>query len=45
MRAKRAPEALTMSEAHSLSETWSRRLDGRSFSDSAQLIREERDTR
>jgi plasmid stability protein len=36
---------LTMSEARRLSERWRRRLRGRSFSDSARLIREDRDSR
>ena len=36
---------LTMNEARRVSEQWSRRLDGRSFSDSVHLIREDRDSR
>jgi plasmid stability protein len=42
---ERAAETLTIREARRLSERWGRRLDGRSFSDSAQLIREDRDSR
>jgi antitoxin FitA len=42
---KRAATALTMDEARRLSEIWQRRLAGRSFSDSAQLMREDRDSR
>jgi antitoxin FitA len=42
---QRAAGILTMSEAHWLSERWSRRLCGRSFSDSTRLIREDRDSR
>jgi hypothetical protein len=34
-----------MEEARRLSETWHRRLAGRSFSDSTALIREDRDSR
>jgi hypothetical protein len=34
-----------MREARRVSERWRRRLDGRSFSDSAHLIREDRDSR
>jgi plasmid stability protein len=40
-----AAETLTMREARRVSEGWRRRLDGRSFSDSAQMIREDRDSR
>jgi hypothetical protein len=40
-----AAETLTMREAQRLSERWSHRLGGRSTSDSAQLIREDRDSR
>jgi len=40
-----AAETLTMGEARGLSERWRRRLGGRRFSDSAQLIREDRDSR
>ena len=40
-----AAETLTMREARRLSERWRRRFDGRSLSDSAQLIREDRDSR
>ena len=36
---------LTMPEARRLAERWRRRLRGRSFSDSARLIREDRDSR
>jgi len=42
---ERAAVTLTMCEARRVSERWRRRLDGRSFSDSAQLIREDRDSR
>jgi plasmid stability protein len=42
---ERAVEILTMSEAHQLSEQWSRRLGRRAFSDSVRLIREDRDSR
>jgi hypothetical protein len=42
---ERAADTLTMCEARRVSERWRRRLDGRSFSDSAQLIREDRDSR
>jgi plasmid stability protein len=42
---ERAAETLTMPEARRLSDQWKRRLDGRSFSDSARLIREDRDSR
>lgn len=42
---ERAVETLTMPEARRLSDQWKRRLDGRSFSDSARLIREDRDSR
>lgn len=42
---ERAATTLTMEEARRLSETWHRRLARRSFSDSAGLIREDRDTR
>jgi len=41
----RAAGTLTMSEARRLSERWRSRLGGRSISDSAQLIREDRDSR
>lgn len=41
----RAATTLTMEEARRLSETWHRRLAGRPFSDSAELIREDRNTR
>jgi plasmid stability protein len=40
-----AAETLTMREARRLSDQWRRRLGGRSFSDSAHLIREDRDSR
>ena len=39
-----ATETLTMREARQVSERWSHQL-GRSMSDSAQLIREDRDSR
>ena len=42
---KRAASTLTMEEARRLSEKWQRRLAGRSFSDSAELIREDRASR
>ena len=42
---ERAADALTMREARRLSDQWSHRLGGRRFSDSAQLIREDRDSR
>ena len=41
----RAATTLTMEEARRLSETWHRCLAGRSFSDSTELIREDRDSR
>ena len=40
-----ASETLTMHETRRLSERWTRRLSRRSFSDSARLIREDRDSR
>jgi plasmid stability protein len=42
---ERASETLTMRETRRLSERWTRRLSRRSFSDSARLIREDRDSR
>lgn len=42
---ERAATTLTMDEVKRLSQRWHRRLAGRSFSDSAELIREDRDTR
>ena len=42
---ERAAETLTMREARRLSERWRHRLDGRSMSDSAQLIRVDLDSR
>jgi len=42
---ERAAETLTMREARRLSDTWRRHLGGRSFSDSARLIRDDRDSR
>jgi plasmid stability protein len=42
---ERAAETLSMREARRLSERWNRRLDGRSLSDSTELIREDRDSR
>jgi plasmid stability protein len=42
---ERAAETLTMPEARRVSEQWRHRLGGRSMSDSAQLIREDRDSR
>jgi antitoxin FitA len=41
----RAMTTLAMSEARQLSEGWRHRLGKRSFSDSARLIREDRDSR
>ena len=41
---ERAAETLTMREARRVSERWRHRLGGRSFSDSARLIREDRDS-
>ena len=42
---QRAATTLTMEEARRLSEAWHRRLAGRSFSDSAEVIRRNRDSR
>ena len=42
---ERAAGMLTMREARGLSERWRHRLGRRSFSDSARLIREDRDSR
>jgi plasmid stability protein len=42
---ERTAGMLTMTEARRLSERWRRRLGGRSFSDSARMIREDRDSR
>ena len=42
---ERAADTLTMREARGLSDRWSHRLGGRRFSDSAHLIREDRDSR
>jgi hypothetical protein len=42
---ERATETFTIREARRVSERWRRRLDGRSFSDSARLIREDRESR
>jgi plasmid stability protein len=42
---ERSAETLTMREARRVSERWRHRLGGRSFSDSAHLIREDRDSR
>jgi antitoxin FitA len=42
---ERAADTLTMREARRLSERWSDRLGGRRFSDGAQLIREDRESR
>jgi plasmid stability protein len=42
---ERAATMLTMDEARRLSESWHRRLAGRPFSDSAALIREDRESR
>jgi plasmid stability protein len=40
---EQAATRLTMEEARRLSDAWHRRLAGRTFSDSAQLVREDRD--
>jgi plasmid stability protein len=42
---ERAANTLTMPEAGQLSEQWMHRFGGRPMSDSAQLIREDRDSR
>jgi plasmid stability protein len=42
---ERAADTLTMREARRLSKRWTRRLGPGSFSDSARLIREDRDSR
>ena len=42
---ERAAATLTMEEARRLSDRWHRRLIQRSYSDSAQLIREDREQR
>jgi hypothetical protein len=42
---ERAAATLTMREARRVSDQWRRRLGGRSLSDSARLIREDRDSR
>ena len=42
---ERTTGTLTMPEARRLAERWRRRLQGRSFSDSTRLIREDRDSR
>jgi len=42
---ERAARMLTMREARRSSERWSHRLSRRSFFDSAQLVREDRDAR
>jgi hypothetical protein len=42
---ERAAETLSMREARRLSDRWSHRLGERRFSDSAHLIREDRDSR
>jgi antitoxin FitA len=42
---ERAAGTLTMREARRLSEQWRHRLRRRSFTDSARLIREDRDSR
>jgi plasmid stability protein len=42
---ERAAEMLTMRKARQLSERWRHRLSRRSFSDSARLILEDRDSR
>jgi len=42
---ERAADALTVRAARQLSERWTGRLGERSFSDSAELIREDRDSR
>jgi plasmid stability protein len=42
---ERAASTLTMEEARRLSATWHRRLAGRAFSDSAEMIRDDRAAR
>ena len=42
---ERAAETVTMPKARRVSERWRHRLGGRWFSDSAPLIREDRDSR
>ena len=42
---ERAAETLTMREARRLADRWRHRLVGRSLSDSAHLIREDRESR
>jgi plasmid stability protein len=42
---ERAARTLTMEEARRLSKMWHRRLARRRFSDSAEVIREDRDSR
>jgi plasmid stability protein len=42
---ERAARTLTMDEARRLSERWQRHLGRRGFSDSAEVIREDRDSR
>ena len=42
---ERAAETFTMREARRVSERWRRRLGERRFSDSAQLIRQDRESR
>jgi plasmid stability protein len=42
---ERAAATLTLEEAGRLSDRWRRRLAGRSYSDSARLIREDRERR
>jgi len=42
---ERTAGMLTMNEARRVSERWRHRLGGRSFSDSARMIREDRDSR
>ena len=42
---ERAAATLTMEEAGRVSDRWHRRLGGRPFSDSARLIREDRERR
>ena len=42
---ERGADTLTMREARRVSDTWRHHLGGRLFSDSARLIREDRDSR
>jgi antitoxin FitA len=42
---ERAASTLTMGEVGKLADTWRRRLAGRTYSDSAKLVRDDRDSR